>query len=299
MPDEPESLQRAIPGEAHRAVLLSAEDGLGDTIAPRLLAAGTDLSLALQTVREVDPLMGTTHERSFLLARDLETHAAAVERMRARLVVVDPLIAFLDLSVNSFCDQDARLTRPPLAHLAETTGAAILIRRHLNKSAGGNALWRGGGSIGFIGAVRSGLVAAKDLDAPEHQHALASGKSNLGPPLPSLRYRLTVEHGQAQPHVAWLGTCEYTADALLAASGEEQPAGALEEAITWLEEQLATEPRRGVEIKQLAAQAGIKEITPRRARERRCTTDDRPPFLMDPANGPGIRAAGGLPRSRD
>jgi AAA domain len=196
--------------------------------------------------------------------------------MRARLVVIDPLMAFLDPSVNSFRDQDARLTLSPLAQLAQETGAAVLILRHLNKSAGGNALYRGGGSIGFIGAVRSGLVAAKDPDDPKHRRVLASSKSNLGPPLPALRYRLVVEEGQTQPRVEWLGTCDYTADALLAANAEEQPAGAVEEAIEWLEEQLASGPRRGTEIKQLAAQAGIKEITLRRARERRCQIPDRP-----------------------
>jgi hypothetical protein len=193
--------------------------------------------------------------------------------------VIDPLMAFLDPSVNSFRDQDARLTPSPLSHLAQETGAPVLILRHLNKSAGGNALYLGGGSIGFIGAVRSGLVAAKDPDSPEHRRVLASSKSNLGPPLPALRYQLVVEGGQTQPHVEWLGTCEYTADALLAASAEEQPAGAVEEAIVWLEEQLALGPRRGEEIEQLAAQAGISVSTLRRARERRCIADDRAPFL--------------------
>jgi AAA domain len=88
MPDELDTVLRELAWEPHGAVLLSAEDGLGDTIAPRLLAAGADLSLtlALQTAHKMDPLMGATYERGFLLPRDLETlsragaHAGAAGR---------------------------------------------------------------------------------------------------------------------------------------------------------------------------------------------------------------------------
>jgi AAA domain-containing protein len=280
MPAELDALVRELSGEPHGAVLLSAEDGLGDTIAPRLLAAGATLEriIALQTVRDLDITAGTTYERSFLLPRDLETLAAAVEGIRARLVVIDPLMAFLDPSINSFRDQDARATLAPLSRLAEATGAAVLNLRHLNKSAGGNALYRGGGSIGIIGAARSGLLAAKDPNDPEHQRVLASSKSNLGPPLPSLRYRLVVDESQTQPRVEWLGACDYTAGMLLAASGEEEKSGALEEATAWLGELLADGPRPGGEIKRLATQAGISERTLGRAREQVCGKPERVGF---------------------
>jgi AAA domain-containing protein len=271
-PDEPDARLR----EPHGVVLLSAEDGPGDTIAPRLLAAGADLArvLDLHTVRDVDSATGTPYERGLLLPRDLRTLERGIKRMRARLVVIDPLKSFLDSSVNSFSDQDARtVLLEPLKRLAEENGATILLLRHLNKTTGGKAIYRGGGSIGFIGAARGGLLAAKDPDDPEHQRVLASGKSNLGPPLPSLRYHLVVDEGQTHPRVEWLEMCDYTADALVA-DVEEEP-GAREEAEAWLEEQLAAGPRRGSEIKQLAAQAGISARTLRRARERVCEKPDR------------------------
>src|SRR6185312_9385094 len=73
MPDEPGASLRELSGDPHGAVLLSAEDGLGDTIAPRLLAAGGDPErvIALQTVRDLDISTGATYERGFLLPRDL------------------------------------------------------------------------------------------------------------------------------------------------------------------------------------------------------------------------------------
>jgi AAA domain len=280
MPDEPDAVLRELAGESHGAVLLCTEDGLGDTIAPRLLAAGADLTrtLALHTVRDLDLTTGATYERGLLLPRDLRTLERAIRRMRARLAVIDPLMAFLDPSVNSFHDQDARTALlEPLKRLAEEMGAALLLLRHLNKNTGGSALYRGGGSIGFIGAARSELVAAKDPDDPEQRRVLASGKSNLGPPLPSLRYRLVVNEGQAQPHVEWLGTCEYTADALLAENVDEG-LGALEEAAIWLEEQLADGPRPAVEVKRMATQAGLTSATLRRARRKRCVVEGRPPY---------------------
>jgi hypothetical protein len=297
MPDEPDTMLRELAGEPHGAVLLSAEDGLGDTIAPRLLAAGADLfrTLALPTVRDVDITTGTPYERGVLLPRDLGTLARSIQRMQASLVVIDPLMAFLDPSVNSFRDQDVRLSLEPFFRLAKETGAAILVLRHLTKNGGSNAITRGSGSIGFIGAARSGLMALKDPDDPEHRRVLASSKSNLGPAIPSLRYRLVVEEGQTYQHVEWLWTCEYTTNGLLAANAEEPPAGALEEALAFLEETLAEGPMPGAEVKRLATQASIRPQTQRRAREQRCHASDRAPFLWtlratsrgvdDPADG--------------
>jgi len=117
-----------LEGEAHGVVLLSAEDGLADTIAPRLLAAGADCArtMALRTVRAVDPATGMLSTRGWLLPRDIPKLASAIEQMQARLVVIDPLMAYLDPSQNSFRDQHARLALDPLAELARETGRRSL-----------------------------------------------------------------------------------------------------------------------------------------------------------------------------
>jgi hypothetical protein len=76
-----------------------------------------------------------------------------------------------------------------------------------------------------------------------------------------------VADGQTHPHVEWLGTCGYTADALSAA-GMEQPAGAVEEAMAWLEETLADGPLPSAEVRRLAEEEGISPKSLRTARER-------------------------------
>jgi RecA-family ATPase len=137
--------------------VLSAEEGLRDTMRPRLDAAGanTERIVALSNVAE-----GRTGERVISLTKDLAIIERAIERVGAGLVIIDPLMAFLSEKTDSHKDQDVRKALAPLATLAERKRAAVLIVRHLNKAAGGNTLYRDGGSIAIIDAARSGLVIA-------------------------------------------------------------------------------------------------------------------------------------------
>jgi putative DNA primase/helicase len=260
------------------AVLLSAEDDLAATVRPRLRAAGADVQrvVAVQTVLAYDAATGEDYERGFALPGDIPLLAAAIGAVDAKLLVIDPLMAYLDARVNSWRDQDVRAALAPLARLAERTGVAVVVLRHLTKGGGTNALYRGGGSIGIIGAARSGLLVARAPEEPEHERILASSKSNLGPPLPALRYRIA-PHGSVGdvPVVEWLGPCDYTAATLLGDSGEgangESGSGrtsAVDEAAGWLRAQLAAGPRPAAELQHLAQADGISDWTLRRARQR-------------------------------
>jgi hypothetical protein len=215
------SAGRAMPDgsqvEASGAVLLNAEDGLRDTIRPRLAAAGADLSrvLALATVPDRD---GT--ERLLSLPKDIPVLRRGVEQVRARFVVVDPLMAFLSGNVDAHRDQDIRRALAPLARLAEETGAAVVVIRHLNKTPGGNPLYRGGASIGIVGAARSALLVAKHPEDPKRR-VLAGVKSNLaGAPL-SLAFVLR-EAANGAVRVEWKGETPLDAAALLAAPTDEE-----------------------------------------------------------------------------
>jgi hypothetical protein len=164
MPDGGDTLAGAVEGVVDGgAVLLSAEDDLAATVRPRLDAAGADLQrvLAVQTVLTYDTAMGQEVERGFALPGDVPLLVAAIGEVDAKLVVIDPLMAYLDGRVNSWRDQDVRAALAPLARLAERTGVAVVILRHLTKGGSTNALYRGGGSIGIIGAARSGLLVAR------------------------------------------------------------------------------------------------------------------------------------------
>jgi hypothetical protein len=169
MPDG--TLGELPPGEPAGVVLLSAEDGLGDTVRPRLRAAGLcaeelDRVITLDTLPVRDPETGALRERELTLPRDLAWVAEAARKVGARLVVVDPLMAHLDESVNAYRDQSVRAALRPLKRFAEEHQMAVLLVRHLNKNVGISAIYRGGGSVALIGAPRAGWVVAKHPQGP-------------------------------------------------------------------------------------------------------------------------------------
>lgn len=259
------STGRELPGGGRHpimgTVIMMIEDGLADTVAPRLINAGADLSLigALGTVTDDQ---GREKMPSFPdCIADIENVIPLVE---ARLLIVDPIFNHMGEG-NAHRDQDVRNALTPLAYFAEQTGLAVVLLRHLNKAAAIDALYRGQGSIGFIGVARSGLMGAKDPDDPERK-LIASTKSNLGPTPPTLAYRLQgCDNGAAR--VMWDGVSQHTAQTMVQQDRDEE-AGALGEAIKFLREALADGPMLGRTVKQRARDHDISEATLRRARER-------------------------------
>jgi AAA domain len=237
-------------------VLLSAEDGLADTIRPRLDAAGGDPSkaVAVSTVPDAEG-----NERQISILDDLHVIEAAIERVGAVLVVIDPLMAFLPGEINSHRDQDVRRALAPLARMAERTGAAVVVVRHLNKGSGGNALYRGGGSIGIVGAVRSGLLIANDPE-DDSRRVLASIKSNLAAPAPSLVFSLSGARNGAVC-VDWKGESPLDASALLSAPTDPEERSVLQEARDLLRDVLSEGPVPASEVKDEARSADISERT--------------------------------------
>ncbi|GAA3565858.1 hypothetical protein GCM10022222_57080 [Amycolatopsis ultiminotia] len=201
-------------------VLMSAEDGLGDTVVPRLLAAGGDRSRvhALTSMSTVDE-DGNRYERPVTLA-DMGTIHETVKRYRARLLIVDVLMAYMPGTVDSHRDQDVRTVLARLAAIADETGCAVLLLRHLNKASGGNVVYRGGGSIGIIGAARAGYVVAPDPD-DETRRVLACTKNNLAQMPSSLTYRLESTPDSHVAKVVWYGESAHQASELLTTTTEE------------------------------------------------------------------------------
>jgi hypothetical protein len=120
-------------------------------------------------------------------------------------------MAFLSGKANY--DQDDRKALTPLARMAESTGVAMLVARHLNKQQGGKAIYRGGSSIGIIGAARSGLVVETYPDDKDLR-LLATSKSNLAMKADSLTYTIvTADNDTAK--VAWVSTTNLDADDIL------------------------------------------------------------------------------------
>lgn len=154
----------------------------------------------------------------------------------------------------------------PVADVAERTGAVVVVVRHLNKAPGGNPIYRGGGSIGIIGAARVGLLVAQHPE-DEQRRVLAPIKTNLGAPPPSLSYRLVEADGDVA-RIEWEGTSEVTAAQLLVVtSGDSQgERTAIDEAQEFLRVLLADGPVPSKRALKEARELGIADRTLHRAR---------------------------------
>ena len=247
--------------EAGGAVIVSLEDGIADTIRPRLEAAGA----VLERIRIVATVKGADGiERTPTIPGDLPAIEAAVQDVNAKLVVLDPLIATLDGETNSYCDQDIRRALAPVAALADRMGASISGIRHLTKGSGQNPKYRGGGSIGIIGAARAAFLFA-DAPGKAGVHVMAPIKGNLWRGKPdALEY--VIEEKGSQPVVTWLGRSTCSAQSLLAQAESSEESNALVDAANFIKEFLNDGPRNAKEVKQEARSAGVSTRTLYRAK---------------------------------
>ena len=205
-------------------LLLSAEDGLADTIRPRLDAAGANVARvhALTEVTRYDD-DGRPHQSPPTLPNDLPVIADAIAAHGVRLVIIDVLMAYLARGVDSHRDQDVRGVLHRLAAIADQTGATVVLIRHMSKAGGASPLYRGGGSIGIIGAARAGFLVARDPDDETGQRRIfAVIKSNLAVEPPSLAYRLVSDPDHGCARVEWEDTpTDHTAADLLRAERDD------------------------------------------------------------------------------
>lgn len=197
-------------------MVLSAEDGMADTIRPRLdAAAGNPTRVHCLTGVRTVAEDGEITTRPLTLA-DVAAIREVIERTRARLLIVDVLMAYLPGKVDSHRDQDVRAVLHRITEVAEVTGCTVLLLRHLNKSGAGSPMYRGGGSIGIVGAARAGYVVAPDPDDDTGRiRVLACIKSNLAEQPPSLTYRLESAPGSHVARVVWGNASPHSAADLL------------------------------------------------------------------------------------
>jgi archaellum biogenesis ATPase FlaH/Fe2+ or Zn2+ uptake regulation protein len=202
------------PGKQGGVILIAPEDSAGDTIKPRLKAAGGDPScvLLLNTLVQRNAEKIKIADWSFTLSRDLYALEAGIKQYKAVLVIVDPLTAVLGKNIDQSRDQNVREVFTPLAQLAERTNCAVLIIRHLSKVGTANLLYRGAGSIGIIAAARLGLIVVQDPD-DEQKRILATTKNNLSKQANNLTFQV-VENERGVPYIQWLGESNYSLKSL-------------------------------------------------------------------------------------
>ena len=184
--------------EPFNVIYQTAEDGLGDTVKPRLIEAGADL----------DRVLVIDDSEVQLTLSDERIEKAIIEN-NARLVIIDPIQAYLGADVDMNRANEVRPIFMRLGQVAQRTGCAILLIGHLNKAAGMQSLQRGLGSIDIAAAVRSVMFIGKLKHDPT-MRILTHEKSSLAPPGASLAFSLGDESG-----FRWVGEYDITADEML------------------------------------------------------------------------------------
>lgn len=183
----------------------SAEDGLADTIKPRLEQSGADCCRVL-VIDESD--------RELTLCDERLEHA--VKETGARLIVLDPLQAYLGDGVDMHRANEVRPVFKRLCAMADRTGCAVILIGHMNKAQGLKSSYRGLGSIDFRAAARSVLLVGR-LKSDLSVRVVAHDKSSLAPEGKSIAFSLDAENG-----FQWKGYCDTTVDEVLSGTGSVQ-----------------------------------------------------------------------------
>lgn len=249
--------------EPRGVLFISAEDGVADTIKPRVEAAGGD-STAIFCVKgmEYDGVEGIT---DLSMRTHLEALKAEIIRHSVGMVIIDPLMALIGESKDSHKDQAVRAITTPLAQLAEELQVTILAIRHLNKQGSSQAILRGAGSMGIIGSARQALLVGVDPQ-DDNKRVLAVVKSNLAKKADSLSFELISHQTIDAAIIQWNGVSTHNADDLVRPnSGEDK--SAIDEAKEFLVETLRNGGKSQKAVVAEARKFAISDATLRRARE--------------------------------
>ena len=227
--------------EPVNVIYQTAEDGLADTVKPRLEAAGADCSRIL--------VIDESDENLSMLDSRIEE---ALKETGAKLIILDPIHAYLGSNVDMHRANEIRPVMKHLGNIAEKYGCAIILIGHMNKASGSKSTYRGLGSIDFQATARSVLIVGRIKDDPTCR-VIVHDKSSLAPEGPSIAFRLDKDNG-----FEWEGIIDITVDELL--SGE-QKTSKLNKAKDFLKSYLADGPKAYNDIEVEAAENGIKSRT--------------------------------------
>lgn len=248
-------------------VLLSSEDALHETVAPRMLAAKTDMS-RVQVIKSVniEGKKGCT----FSIARDLQTLDAAYACEPFSTLIIDPLDSYLP-DVDAYRNNEVRGVLGPLAEWAEQRGVAVIAIMHMGKTTERNALQRVLGSTAFTAAARACYVACRNFDV-EGQQLFLPSKLNIGRKQPGLAYRIETrlvmgEDGEQIEigGIEWVGAVTVTAEEALKHLSKTGPQ-ARSEAMALLKAILKDGPVEADVIEARARVAGVSHSTLKRAK---------------------------------
>jgi len=259
--------QTGAPGEELEpadVLYMSAEDGLADTLRPRLDAADADVSRvhALTGWRLDD---GNESAEGAVSLGDIPILEQALTQTKPKLIIIDPLQAYLGAKVDMHRANEVRPLLSALGNLAEKHECAVICIRHLSKALSPKAIYSGMGSIDFAAAARSILTVGEH----DGERLLAHVKSSLAPQGKSIRYELW------DGSLNWLGISDITAEELRVPQTVEAEGSTVDAAVTFLQDYLEDGAQASSKVSRAAKEAGISNATLRRAKEKLDVKYDR------------------------
>jgi len=230
----------------------TAEDGLADTIKPRLEEVDADCSRVV-VIDESETPLSLSDSRIEL----------AIVKTGAKLLILDPLQAYIGMDVDMHRANEVRPIFKNLAGVAERTGCAILIIGHMNKMAGGQTkgMYRGLGSIDIAAAVRSILLVGRDKEH-ENTRVMAHLKSSLAPEGCPIAFELD-ENG-----FRWVGKYEMKIEELLYGISPDSEPTKEAQAITLIHEMLKDGEMPCANVYRRLEEYGIKRRTAENAKSK-------------------------------
>ena len=223
----------------------TAEDGLSDTIKPRLIAANAD-----------DERITVIDESKLELSLTDERLEQAIIETKAKLVILDPLQAYIGANVDMHRANEIRPVMKHLAEVAQRQQCAVVLIGHLNKAIGMKSSYRGLGSIDIPASARSVLLVGRIKDNPTVR-VMAQVKSSLAPEGEPIAFELNKETG-----FRFIGKYDISIDDLLNGVATTSK---LEQGEKLLRDMLSD--GSAIKQKQLQQQAKIRNISERTLNE--------------------------------
>ena len=223
----------------------TAEDGLSDTVKPRLIAANAN-----------DDRITVIDESKVELSLTDERLEQAIIETKAKLVILDPLQAYIGANVDMHRANEIRPVMKHLAEVAQRQQCAVVLIGHLNKAIGMKSSYRGLGSIDIPASARSVLLVGRIKDNPTVR-VMAQIKSSLAPEGEPIAFELSKETG-----FRFIGKYDISIDDLLNGVATTSK---LEQAEKLLRDMLSD--GSAIKQKQLQQQAKIRNISERTLNE--------------------------------
>ena len=250
-------LPNALPIEPFNVLYQTAEDGIADTIKPRLAKCGADMT-RVRFINEEEKQLSMTDDRI----------EKAIRQNNVRLMIMDPIQAYLGANVDMNRANEIRPLFRHLSTIAERTGCAIVLIGHLNKSSGSQSDYRSLGSIDIAAAVRSILLVEKVEKEKEHDiRVVYQQKDSLA------KKENPVAFSLGEEGLKWLGEYDISIEDLLMGKAGTKKETKLEKAQKLILELLTK--RKVMCLEELEAELLAYGISSRTGRDARKQLENR------------------------